>query len=43
MTVEDTGDGYLVYFLDARYVRSAGTGFGSAVVRLDHDLQVQPP
>ena len=37
--VETTGDGYLVYILDARYVRGRTRGFGGATVELDRDLK----
>lgn len=39
--IEQTQDGYTVYFLDARYVRARTRGFGGAVVRLDRDLRIQ--
>lgn len=38
--VEDTGEGYRVAIFDVRYAWRAGSGFGSAVVELDRDLQV---
>lgn len=34
--------GYTVYILDARYTRRRTTGFGGAVVHLDHDLEPLP-
>jgi inner membrane protein len=39
--IEETADGYTVYLLDARYVRSRTSGFGSAVVELDRQLRVR--
>ncbi len=37
--IEESGDGWDVYFLDARYARGRGKGFGTHRVRLGQDLE----
>lgn len=39
--IDETPDGYTVHVLDARYVRSRRTGFGTVRVRLDRGLRVE--
>jgi inner membrane protein len=38
--IEETGSGWTVWFLDARYVRIRSRGFGAAVVRIPRDTTV---
>jgi len=40
--VERSGDGFVVYLLDARYTRARSTGFGTARVFVDDDVDASP-